>query len=455
MFWVRSSLYAAWAAVSLGCGGSAAQEKAVLHRPTAAHHVIGSWSNWRGPQTWGLAPDVELPDAWPEDELSLVWEMPLGTGWSSPVVDQGRVFITDRQDGEERVLACDAATGQHLWEVRTPVDFDPHPVGRRHGNGPKATCAVSDGNVYSLGIAGMLQCIDAARGEVVWRIHLPAEFADPVPLASGAAFVNGTENVIVPIGAGQGAAVPLFGYTGSPTIAGDRLILEVGGPRGGTLMAFDKQTGEVIWKALEEDVAYSSPVVATIAGVEQVIAMTGPRVVGLRASDGELLWSHPFQIQYNESISTPAVAPPYVLVTGDSRPLTALRIAERDGQLEQRVAWQNRDLSSYLSSMVVFEDHVYGMNDGGEWACIRLSDGETVWRDGNHGYYCTPVVADRQIVGLNELGELFVLAADPSGFRELAQYEVADTPTWTSPALVDGRLFLRSGAGLRCFELAR
>ena len=289
MFWLGHGLAIVFVFVFVGCSGSVAQDQAVRNAPVPSRPVVGSWPNWRGPETRGVARDVRLDAEWPADELPLAWKVPLEAGWSSPVVDQGRVFVTDRAAGEERVLAFDAQTGKGLWEVRTTVDFDPHPVGRRHGNGPTSTCAISDSHVYSLGIAGLLQCLDAATGRVVWRISLPAKFGKSEPLPDGRARLNGTTNVIVPTGPGQGAPVPLFGYTGSPVISGDLLILEVGGERGGTVMAFDKRTGTVRWKALRENVAYSSPVVAQLAGIDQVVAMTGPRVVGLRLDGGALL----------------------------------------------------------------------------------------------------------------------------------------------------------------------
>ncbi len=221
------------------------------------------------------------------------------------------------------------------------------------------------------------------------------------------------------------APVPLFGYTGSPALAGNLLITAVGGERGGTIMAFHKDSGRVVWKSLGEDVSYSSPVIARLGGLAQVVAMTGPRVVGLDLATGRLLWSHPFQIQYDESISTPVVADDLVLVTGDRRPLTALRITRKSDDWQNEVAWTNDVLSSYLSSMLVHEGHVYGMNDGGEFACVRLSDGKTIWTGGSHGYYCSPVLAGRRLIALNEQGELAVLAADPAAYRPLGTTRLA------------------------------
>jgi outer membrane protein assembly factor BamB len=410
-----------------------------------------AWPCWRGPASRGVAPRAAI-GKW-SGALKPRWEKPLSTGWSSPVVDGQKVFITDRLRNEERLLAFDARDGNPLWSVRNRVDFEPHAVGARHGNGPKATPVVHQGRVYSLGIAGWLQCVDAAHGAVLWKHNLPAEFARQVPLPDGRAYVNGTENVIVPTSPGQGGAVPLFGYTGSPLLADGRLILSVGGQRGGTVMAFDARSGDVLWKALDEHVSYSSPVPAAFGGVPQVVVMTGPRVVGLRLSDGALLWSHAFQIQYDESISTPAIADELVLVTGDSRPLTALRIRRDGEQFDKSLAWENNDLSSYLSSMLVHDGHVYGMADDGRFACVRLRDGKTLWQGGEHGYYCSPVLAGEVLVCLNDKGQLSLIAADPTGYRELARGQAASSQTWTMPAVVGSLLFVRSADRLACFDL--
>jgi outer membrane protein assembly factor BamB len=429
--------------------GAAPDEK-VGPQPAAS-----AWPQWRGPMGRAVLTDTALPAPWPAQPLREVWHARLGTGWSSPVVVDGRVFITDRQGAVERVLAFDADSGRELWQKSHAVDFDPHPVGRRHGNGPKATPLVSNGKVYAVGIAGRLDCLRAADGEIVWQLDYPAQFGARQTLPGGRARVNGTENVIVPVGKGQGAPVPLFGYTGSPTISGELLITPVGGQNAGTIVAFQRDTGRVAWKTLDENVSYSSPVVAEIGGKTQVVAMTGPRVVGLDAADGALLWSHPFQVQYDESISTPAIAGDTVLVTATGRPLTALRISRDGNKYKKQVAWTNEILSSYLSSMVTSGEHVYGMNDGGEFSCLRLSDGKILWTGGNHGYYCSPILAGRRLLALNERGSLAVLAADPAGYQELGASQLATGETWTMPAIVGSRIYVRSGDGLACFDLQR
>jgi outer membrane protein assembly factor BamB len=423
---------------------------------TLARPVAGAerdWPQWRGPTSSGKAEGTTFPATWPSSAPAPLWEAPLAEGWSSPVVAAGRVFVTDRNGNEERVLAFDAATGKQLWQQSTAVDFDPHTVGRRHGSGPKSTPVVDARFVYALGIAGRLQCLKAEDGAVAWQHTFPAEFAQPVPLAGNRAYVNGETNVIVPVADGLGGAVPLFGYTGSLVADGNLLIAPVGGARGATLMAFDKRTGQVVWRALHENVSYSSPIVADLAGVRQVVAMTGPNVVGLDVKDGRLLWSFAYQNQYDESIGTPVVADDLVLVTAVGRPLSAHKVTASDGQFRVAEVWRSDDLTSYLSSMLAHEGHVYGMNDGGEWHCLRLSDGTTVWRGGNHGFYSTPVLAEQRLLGLNEQGELAVFAAEPTAYKQEAMNKLSTEPTWTSPAVVGNRLFVRSRAKLVCFEI--
>ena len=447
------------ASPSAGSGASSSTSGAAHTAETGrTADSSADWPNWRGPGVRSAAVGAQLPSVWPEQPPFPVWQAPLGSGWSSPIVVGNRLFATDRTEAVERLLAFDAATGKPLWERTNPVDFDPHAVGRAHGNGPKGTPASAAGRVYSLGIAGWLQCVAAEDGRPIWSHNLPAEFGRHEPLPTGRATVVGEQHVLVPVGNDEGSPVPLFGYTGSPLVVDDKVILSVGGELGGTIMAFDAATGTVVWQALSENVSYSSPVAAELGGVPQVVAMTGPRVVGLRLSDGELLWSYPFQIQYDESIGTPAVGDDLVLVTGTYQPLTALHITAGgmgDGDSQTAtLAWENPDLESYLSSMVVHQGHVYGMDDGGRFACVRLSDGVTQWSAGRHGFYCSPILCGDQFIGLNEKGELSAFAAAPQAFSLRTRLKLAEAATWTMPAVVGSRVYVRSGDGLACYDFS-
>jgi outer membrane protein assembly factor BamB len=219
-------------------------------------------------------------------------------------------------------------------------------------------------------------------------------------------------------------------------------------------MAFDKDSGRVVWKSLQENVSYSSPIACELAGRRQVVVMTGPRVVGLDVTDGALLWSHPFQISYDESIGTPVAADDMVLFTATGKPLTAVRV-ERDGaRFRATRAWTAFELSSYLGSMVVEDGYVYGMNDGGEFCCLRLSDGQRQWIGGSHGFYATPVLASDLMLAMNERGRLAVVRATRDAYQPVAELQLAGAAAWTAPALTQDSLFVRFERGLRCFNVA-
>jgi outer membrane protein assembly factor BamB len=219
-------------------------------------------------------------------------------------------------------------------------------------------------------------------------------------------------------------------------------------------MAFDMDTGEVVWKSLEENVSYSSPIVARIGGLDQVVAMTGPRLRGLDLKDGAPLWSQPFQIQYDESICTPVIEGDVVMVTASGRPLTAFRVTRKGEAWSAVATWKSYLLESYLSSAVAIDGHVYGMNDGGEFACLRVDDGSECWTGGRHGYYCSPVAISDVLLALNEKGELLALRRSPEQYEEIGVRRLVDEETWTSPAAANGRLYVRGKASLSCFELA-
>ncbi|HEX3726982.1 MAG TPA: hypothetical protein VHV08_12095, partial [Pirellulales bacterium] len=139
----------------------------------------------------------------------------------------------------------------------------------------------------------------------------------------------------------------------------------------------------------------------------------------------------------------------------EGHPTTALKISADGANQSATMVWENFDLTSYLSSMLGYQGHIYGMNDGGELCCVRASDGKTLWSGGKHGYYCTPLLADGRLLCLNERGTLLVVAAGPGGYRVLGESQLTDAATWTTPALVGQQLYIRSADGLRCLSLAR
>lgn len=219
-------------------------------------------------------------------------------------------------------------------------------------------------------------------------------------------------------------------------------------------MAFDPETGEVVWRSLQDTCSYSSFLAADLAGTHQIVGMTGQRVVGLDAQTGELLWQYPFQIQYDESIPTPVVWNDRIVFTSVDQPIRALEITRQADKFLARVAWQNRSLRSYITSPTAYGDTLFGLDDSGRLIAIDLASGRTAWESGNFGQTASILVVQGRLLVLDGDGELVMVAASPDAYRELGRVQITNAPpSWAYPALVGGRLYVRDRSHLACFEL--
>jgi outer membrane protein assembly factor BamB len=223
----------------------------------------GAWPQWRGPNRDGISSETGLNTDWTKAAPPVRWQRPLGQGYSSIAVAGGRLYTQDRQGEEERVLCLDADTGQELWVYRYPIAYAGF---ISHATGPRATPTVHDGRVYTVGATGILLCLEAlpegGPPRLLWRHELLAEFD---------------------------AKLPDWGVACSPLIEGDLVCVQPGGSNG-SVAAFDRHTGRLVWTALSDPSGYSSPVAATAAGVRQIICFTGKGLAGLRPADGSQLW---------------------------------------------------------------------------------------------------------------------------------------------------------------------
>jgi len=244
-------------------GAAAGAEVSAGVAPVAA---LPEWPQWRGPNRDGAVVGAAAPAVWPK-ELKVRWRMTVGTGHSSPVVADGRVYQFARQGEEEVLIALDAATGKELW--KTPglaVAYEMNPAARGHGKGPKSTPVVAGGRVFTLGITGVLSAHDAKTGKLIWR----KDFSKQYPSTS-----------------------PLYGTAMSPVVVGDLLVAHVGGHDRGALTAFDPANGSVKWSFEPDGPAYSSPVVVNVGGERQLVTFTQKELVAVSPANGKLLWKLP------------------------------------------------------------------------------------------------------------------------------------------------------------------
>jgi outer membrane protein assembly factor BamB len=394
------------------------------------------WPQWRGPNRDGVARGARLPRDWPAHPPRPVWRVEVGEGYSSPVIADGQLFIMSRQGDQEVCLCLDAATGQEKWRHAYPQPFAPHPGAKDAGLGPKSTPTVDGDRVYMLGVEGKFHCFDAAGGRVRWSRDLAAEFW-------------GVEKD----SEGYDRWKTLCGAAASPLIDGDRVILPVGGKKAGAMTAFDKHTGKIVWKALDDRSTYGSPVAAEAAGVRQIVGFTGKRMAGFAASDGRPLWDYPFEVAYDDTIVTPVVWNDLVLVCGEDRPAAALRIEKTDEAVRQQVAWQNKTLRCAVSTPVVCDGHLYGLANSGRLVCVDLATGKTAWAEGSIGSYASLVWADGQLLVLNQAGELHVLEPTPKAYAPRARLTLSeDGQTWSHLAVVGSRLYVKDKRSVLCFD---
>ncbi|MFN3651413.1 MAG: PQQ-binding-like beta-propeller repeat protein [Armatimonadota bacterium] len=392
--------------------------------------AVADWTQWRGPRRDGTVVDFQAPAQWPA-ALAQRWKVEVGEGHSSPLLVGDRAFLHSRQ-GEEEVVRClDAATGREMWKQSYPASYEMHPAARGHGKGPKSTPLCAEGRLYTLGISGILSCFDAKDGSVVWR----KEFSQEYPKTS-----------------------PLYGTAVSPLLADGLLIAHVGGHDGGALTAFDAKTGAVRWRWAEDGPAYSSPLVVTIDGVRQLVTQTQGRCVGLSLADGTLLWSLSFKTPFDQNSISPVQAGDLLVFGGTRQPTFAVRVRKVGDGWQVDRAWDSRDATFYMSTPVYRDGKLYGFSERqrGQFVTLDAATGRLLWEGGaRSGDNAALLLADGYLLGLTTDADLLVFRPEGEALTEVARYEVAESPTWATPAIDGRRILIKDLDSLVLWELPR
>lgn len=404
----------------------------ILYAPLLA----AEWPQWRGPNRDGVAPGAKMPAKWPAKPPEPKWTAAVGLGCSGPAIAAGKVYIMGLAEGNERCLCFDANTGKELWKVEYPESFAaPDPTVPK---GPNATPTVDGDRVYFFGVGGQLHCLDANSGAILWTHDCPKEYWG-----------------VVKGDLGDDAWFPPCGCAASPLVDGDAVIVAVGGKKAGAFTAFDRKTGRLVWKALDDRSSYASPIIRSPGGVEQIIGFTGTRMVGLRHSNRELLWDVPFKARFEQTIVTPVVWKDLVIVAGEARPTVAVRIAESGGKVKSETAWTSSDLRTYLTTPVVVSDHLVGHDmRTNRLVCLSLETGELVWSSTSvPGKYFSIVAAGNALLVLNSEGDLRVFRADVKECVELAKWTVSGKGVWAHLAVAGNRIYVKDRETLYCYEV--
>ena len=379
------------------------------------------WTDFRGPRRDGHYTQMSIRTNWPAAGLEPMWSQPIGGGYASFVVARGVAFTIEQRREHEVVAAYDLATGRELWTHVWDADFR-EAMG---GPGPRATPTWHDGRVYALGATGQLWCLEADTGDVIWERDI--------------------------LGDSQATNLT-WAMSGAPLVVDDLVVVQPGGAAEWSVVAYDRNTGDVVWHALDDVQAYTSPMTATLAGVRQVLTVTADRAVGLDIRDGQLLWEHPWVVGPPPSMAQPVViSDDRVFLSGSGAGATVIELSRANERFIVETVWSNNRMKNKFSSSVLHEGYIYGL-DGAILACIDAATGELQWKGGRYGYGQL-LLADGHLVVLTERGDLVLVRATPAGHEEVASSGAIEGKTWNVPALADGQLLVRNARQMAAFDL--
>ena len=384
--------------------------------------IAADWPQWRGPLRDGTSEETGLLSEWPPEGPPLAWRATgLGAGFASVAVSDGRVYTQGQQGDLSYVIALDEQTGEQIWRIENGGSYT-----NRRGGGPRGTPTVEGGVVYALNSDGSLVAARASSGERLWSTNLLTRFE--------------ARNIS-------------WGLSESPLIDGQRIIVNAGGD-GASIVALDKSNGNVLWKSLSDEAGYSSAMVAEAGGVRHYVLLTGEGAVGVRASDGALLWRYDGVSNRTANVATPIVHDNHVFVSSDYGTGGALlQLIPVGGGVRVEEVYFSREMRNHYSSSVLIDGYLYGYSSR-VLTAMNFKTGEVAWKDRAVGKGHV-ITAEGKLYLWSEDGVAGLAEATPSGYREISRFSVphGDLHTWTLPVIANGRLYLRDQDTLSCYDI--
>ncbi len=375
------------------------------------------WPGFRGPRRDGAVRGTRIKPEWASAPVEL-WRRPIGPAWSSFAVHGDRLYTQEQRGEEEVVASYDLKTGAPVWRHGDKARF----YESNGGAGPRGTPTLADGRVYTLGGTGIVNALDAGTGTVAWSHNAAAD---------------------------TGAETPMWGFSSSPLVIGDVVIVAASG----SLVAYDRATGERRWLGpTGGGASYSSPHLTSVDGVPQVLMLSAVGLISVAPADGKQLWQHAWK---GYPIVQPALTPDgnVLISVSDSSGTRRLAVAHAGDKWTVDERWTSIGLKPYFNDFVVHEGHAYGF-DGRILSCIDLADGARKWKGGRYGSGQLILLPDEDLLlVLSEDGEVALVDAIPGAFNERAKFKALEGKTWNHPVLAGDVLLVRNGEEMAAFRL--
>jgi outer membrane protein assembly factor BamB len=382
------------------------------------------WPQWRGPDRNGVSKETGLLAQWPRSGPTVAWSAAmLGAGYGSLAVQGDRVWVQGMRNNQSVVSSLNRADGKPVWvRILGPAgDND-------RGPGPRSTPTIDGDRLYALSETGDLACLRSTDGTVVWQRNILKEFR---------------------------AGNPYWLLSESPLVDGNLVIVSPGG-RGAGIVALDKMTGNTVWtsKELSDGAGYASPIIADVGGVRTIMNFTADAGVGVRASDGKLMWRNTEPSNGTANIATPVYSDGKVFYTssyGTGASLLGLKAAGNEVRAQE--IYFTRDMKNHHGGVVLVNGYIYGYNDS-ILTCLEFNSGKVIWRDRSVGKGAV-TYADGHLYIVSENNVVGLVEATPAGYREKGRFSIADQgwPSWAHPVVSGGRLYIRNQGTLTSYDV--
>ena len=382
------------------------------------------WPAFRGVNRDSHLPGVTFATDWDSTPPRELWRKTVGAGWSSFTV-VGNYLFTQEQRGNNEVVICYAAdTAEVIWINTVEALFD-----EVMGPGPRATPTYLDGKLYTQGATGIVQCIDATTGATIWQQDLTKD----------------TE-----------ATVPTWGFASSPLVVGDTVIQYAGGNDESSVIAYDRNTGDVAWNKGHGKDGYSSAQLATLNGIPQVLINSNFGIQSFVPETGEVLWEHDWKAKSNPRVVQPLLTEDggILIGTAGGQGTRRLSISATDAQWTVSEDWTTKKFRPYFNDFILHEGYCYGF-DGNRPMCIDVKTGIPQWKGDRIGGQLLFVSDMAMLLILNEEGQVLLVNAQPDAYTIVAEFKAIEGKTWNHPVIANGILYVRNSDEMAAFELPK